>query len=424
MAQFDTLRNKLLTNNSHLYEVVMVSGQAGPSIYVDKGNLNAGSDAFGRQRVASPVTLFDSHNILTQNNLFSETTAGSGSSSYVANTSSVNMGVSDVSGDEVVRQSYRRFSYQPGKSLQIMSTFVFNSPKANLRQRIGYFDEENGIFLEQSGSDISINMRSYVSGSASDTPILKEDWSVDPLDGTGPSALTLDLTKSQIFWIDLEWLGVGSVRSGFVINGQFIVCHIFHNANQNANVYMTTPNLPIRYEITNIDGTSGSSTLKQICSTVISEGGYDARALERSIGSASIGGVSIDTAYENLVTIRLRDPGYIVIPAGADLLNVSNTDFEWALFKNATPSSSLTYANATDKVEYSVTTTTFSSTGTRIGGGYLGGKTAPVSLGKDGFDFEYQLGSTIGGTSDTITLAAKAKSPSSSIAGILKWFEI
>jgi len=356
MAQFSTVRNELLNNNKHLYEVVMLSGQAGPSIYVPAGNLNSSTDAFGRLRTSTPYTLFDSHNLLNENSLFDESTSGSGSSTYTTNTSSVDMTVTAASGDEVVRQSYRHFSYQPGKSFQILTTFVFNEAKANLRQRVGFFDEENGIFLQQDGTNISFNMRSYITGSAVDTSIAKADWNVDPLDGTGPSQQVLDLSKSHIMWLDLEWLGVGSVRTGFVINGQFIVCHVFHNANENANVYMTTPNLPIRYEITNTAATSGSSTLKQICSSVMSEGGYEARAIQHVEGTA-LAGVSIDTAFESLVSIRLKQSGAIALPAGADILNVANTNFEWALFKNPTPASSFSWSTSTNDVEYSLTNT-------------------------------------------------------------------
>jgi hypothetical protein len=421
MAQFSTKRNNLLNNNDTLYEVVMIAGQSGPSVYVPEGNLNGSTDAFGRLRQSTPYTLFDSHNLLSKNNKFDESTSGSGSVTYNTNESAVLLNVSDADGDEVVRQSYRHFSYQPGKSLLVLNTFVMNETKENLRQRVGYFDTENGIYLEQDGEDLYLVLRSNVSGTLTETRVVQDNWSVNKLNSY---PINLDISKSQIMWIDLEWLGVGSVRTGFVINGQFVLCHIFHNANINPNVYMTTPNLPIRYEITNTGTTSGNSTMKQICSTVASEGGYEARARQHVVGTASLAGASVNTAFESLVTIRMKRSGPIVVPAGADILNVANTDFEWALFRNATPSSSLTYVTATDNVEYSLTNVTFSSTGERVAGGYMGGKTAPVALGDGGFDWDYQLGETIAGVSDTFTLAARAKSNSSAVAGILKWFEL
>ena len=427
MAQYSVNRSKHYNkNNRDIHEVTMIADQWGniinefgtSSSAQASGNFNAKLDAFGRQRFSTPYTLFDSHNLLSKNNKFDESITG-GSVTYDSDLSEVQLNVTGTSGDEVIRQSYRNFSYQPGKSLLILNTFVMNEPKENLRQRVGYFNADNGIYVEQSGSDVYMVLRN----NGSETRVAKDDWNVDKLDGTGLSDVTIDLTKSHIFWMDIEWLGVGSVRTGFVINGQFIIAHIFHNSNINNSVYMTTPNLPIRYEITNTGTTSGASKLGQICSTVLSEGGYEARATEHVVGSTSLAGVAIDTAFESVVTIRMKRSGPIVVPAGADVLNVANTDFEWALLKNATPSSSLTWASATDNVEYSLTNVTFSDIGQRVGGGFMGGKTAPVSFG-DGFDWGYQLGETIGGTSDTFTLAARAKSNSSNVAGILKWYEL
>jgi hypothetical protein len=122
----------------------------------------------------------------------------------------------------------------------ILNTFVFNEAKTGLRQRVGYFGANNGIFLEQDGTTVNLVKRSYISGSVVDTKVAQASWNGDKLNGTGDSGLTLDLTKSQIFWIDVEWLGVGSVRCGFIINGEYYVAHTFHHANVLDSVYMTT----------------------------------------------------------------------------------------------------------------------------------------------------------------------------------------
>jgi hypothetical protein len=424
MVQFSTQRNLYLNNNDEIYEVVMVAGQAGPSAYVPAGNLNTATDAFGRLRISSPYTLFDSHNLLNENDKFDEQLTGAGNSNYNANTSSVNMTVTSASGDQVIRQTKRRFSYQPGKSLLLMSTFVMSKAKENLRQRVGYFDDENGIYLERDGTDLNLVLRSYASGSVVETRVPRTEWNGDPLNGSGTSKISLTMQKAQIFWTDIEWLGVGSVRAGFVINGQFILAHTFHNANINESVYMTTPNLPLRYELTNTGITATSSTLKQICNTALSEGGYEARATENIIGTTALTGQTVGTAYTNLATIRLRQSGAVVVPSGADILNISNTDFEWALFKNVTPNTAFTWSNATDNVQYSLEAKTFTDTGTRVSGGYMGGKTAPVALGDGGFDWDYQIGELIDGTSETLTLAVRASSSSKAAAGIMKWYEL
>lgn len=225
-------------------------------------------DSFGRFRISAPLTLFDSSQRHYDNGKFATSNTANTSYSFQANTASIDMVVDTTANANVYRESYRVFAYQPGKSLQIINTFVMNTSKANLRQRVGYFSTDNGIFLEQS-DDVYFVKRSKATGSVVDTKIAQSDWNIDPMDGTGPSGLTLNLAYPQIFWTDIEWLGVGTVRMGFVVNGQFVHCHSIHHANLSsspAGAYMQTAILPVRYEIENTGATASSSTLKQICS--------------------------------------------------------------------------------------------------------------------------------------------------------------
>jgi hypothetical protein len=144
----------------------------------------------------------------------------------------------------VVRQTFRSFPYQPGKGLLVLATFVMDSSSSvNLTQRVGYFNEQNGVFFQRVDGVYSFVLRSYISGAVSDARTVNQSsWNGDKLDGTGASGLTLDPSKAQILWMDFEWLGVGSVRCGFVINGQYVVCHTFTNANEITSVYMTVRN--------------------------------------------------------------------------------------------------------------------------------------------------------------------------------------
>jgi hypothetical protein len=205
--------------------------------YNNAGNISASIDAFGRMRVSNPYTLFDGGQRYRDNSFkWDQQDTGGGTSSFLANESTVLMTVAG-NGDSSIRQSKQVFSYQPGKSLLTMATFVMTTPTAGLRQRVGYFGTENGVYFEADGTTLNLVIRKYTSGSVDDTAekIPQSAWNVDRLNGQGGqnniSGLTLDVSKAQIWWTDVEWLGVGSVRCGFVINGQFIVCHIFHHAN-------------------------------------------------------------------------------------------------------------------------------------------------------------------------------------------------
>jgi hypothetical protein len=393
------------------------------------GDGSTAYDAFGRLRVSNPLTIFDSKNVMSKNTLFDESLTGSGSVSYTSNKSTVNLNVTEVSGDKVIRQSKRVMSYQPGKSLLNLNTFVMNTLTANLKQKVGMFDANNGIFFYADGTTLKIVRRTYVTGSAADTEKSQSEWNGDKLDGTGKSGYTLDPTKASILFMDFEWLGMGSVRVGFVIDGKFIVAHTFYNANDLSTVYMQTANLPIRYEIETADTlAAGTYTLQQVCSTTMIEGGYAPEGIRQMIGTSQINaGVNLTTAntYYNLATIRIKSgrPYAVIIPSGLDVLNISNNDFEFGLFVNATPSSAFSYTSFSDNVEYDLTTVDLTATGTRIAGGYLGGKTNPFSIG-DGFVFANQIGQTISGTSDTLTLGVRSGSANGDVSALLKWYDL
>jgi hypothetical protein len=327
-----------------------------------------GSDAFGRLRTSSPLTLFDSSHRYRDNGLWTTATGTGGTTTFDANAGLVTLNTTTASGSSIVRETTKCFSYQPGKSLLVMSTFVMNAAKTNLRQRVGYYGASNGMFIEQDGTTISFVKRSSVTGSVVDTKVAKASWNIDPMDGTGPSGYTLDLTKAQIFWMDVEWLGVGTVRLGFIINGEFVHCHSFHHANLVTSTYITTASLPLRYEIANTDTTASISTLKQICSTVLSEGGYELRGLQQAIGTTITAPYSLTTAgtLYPVISLRLKAAALdaIVILTAISVLGITSANYLWRLVGAATTTGG-TWVGVTDSsVEYNLTGS--ATTGGRI----------------------------------------------------------
>lgn len=386
------------------------------------------ADAFGRLRSSMPFTIFDSQNRYAKNELFDESKVTGGAVSYLANESSVSMTTTTSSGSKVVRESKRVFSYQPGKSLLIMNTFVMGDAQANMRCRVGYFSTQNGVFFERNGTTVNMVLRSYVTGSVVDTAVAQANWNGDKLDGTGESGFVLDTTKAQIFWQDFEWLGVGSVRCGFVINGKFIVCHTFNHANVIANVYMTTATLPIRYEIENLDTTASAGSLKQICSTVISEGGYERKVALHTVAMTAAN-TSVTTAWMPLVSIKLDSARLdsVIIPDGYCILptSASSVTFELALIKNATLTSPSWTQSTSDNVEYDISAT-----------GLTGGRmiyhnftlasnqlNANTTNGSE-YNFDLQLGRTLAGVSDTFTIAVRALSGTHSAIGSMSFWDL
>jgi hypothetical protein len=409
-----------------LGQIVATTGSAVP---VSIGGTN--TDAFGRVRVSQPYTLFDSQNRYAIDNQFDTGTATGGSITYLPNEASVRMDVTTSSGSEVVRQSYRCMPYQPGKGLLVLETFVMNSPKTGLRQRVGYFGTQNGVFIQQADSTVSFVLRSYISGSVSDARTVNQaDWNGDKLNGTGDSGYTLDLTKAQILWMDFEWLGVGSVRCGFIIDGQYIVCHTFENANDITSVYMTTAILPVRYEITNTAATASASSLKQICSSVVSEGGYEQTSIEH-VARRTTTRTSISTTFLPLVSIRLASTALnaVVLPAKFNVMPTSTgDDFEVILAKNCTGLTSASWAAVTSDANVEQDTSATAMTlGTIVDIQYV--KATNQSSGTinqpAGYNWDLQLGSSLTGTSDIYTLGIRVLSGSSGAAiGSLTFYDL
>jgi hypothetical protein len=383
-------------------------------------------DAFGRLRVSNPVTLFDSQNRYIDGEQFSSITATSGNVVYVANESSFNLNVSAASGSSVIRQSKTVQAYQPGKSLLTLNTFAMATLKANLRQRVGYFTADNGIYFEANGTSLSLVIRSSTTGVIVEERIAQADWNGNTLLAGNPSGIVLDPTLTQIFWNDIEWLGVGNVRAGFVINGQFIVCHTFQHANQpgNTTVYMTTATLNPRYEITNTGATSGNSTMKQICSTVISEGGFTpSTKIGYVTNNTTATRVGSPNTVTSLCSIRLNPayPDAVVIPAQIDLLLLDVRYGQFQLIENATIANA-SFSNIAGSVVQSAIHTDVITDGTVVYSG-LNSSRDEVEIGED-IKKRLQLWRYANGTPSTLTLAVAYTATNADLLYKFGWEEL
>jgi hypothetical protein len=417
------------TNLLNLHKAMEYNDQGQPVIRTTSGASPATNDAFGRLRVSNPYTLFDSFYRYNDQGKFSTYTNGTASATPNSNAGLVELSVGTTSGDTVYRETNRVFAYQPGKSLQILTTFVMASGKTNLRQRIGYFDTNNGVFLEQDGTTLYFRIRSYVTGAITYETVEQKDWNIDPLNGTGTSTLVLDKTKAQILFFDIEWLGVGSVRCGFVIDGQFVLAHVFNHANIVEGTYMTTACLPIRVELENTGVTASSSLLKQICSTVISEGGYTLTGVPTSVGHAINAPYSLanpNTLYP-IFSMRLKSNrlGAIVLPKGYSLGLSGNHNFTLQLILGGTTSGGgWNNAGTNSSVEYNLTAT-----------GITGGRTAEYRqiIGSNQFagladiqePFAYQLErNSFTGTATELTVCLATSGNNVNTYAAVNWEEL
>lgn len=420
MAQYRTDLKKIDSQQvTTRYEVMMLSDQLTPG-----GSL---LDAFGRLRMSEPYTLFDSTFRYTDDTRNWDTsTSGSANTAHSVNTSSMQMNVGTTSGDKVVRQTKRYFLYQPGKSLLTFNTFTMQ-PKENVRQRCGYFDANNGIFLEHDGTTLNIVKRSSVSGSIVETRVPQSQWSEDKFDGTGYSRKTLDPTKTQIFFSDIEWLGAGTMRAGFVIDGVVYPAHKFHHANIITSTYMATGTLPLRIEIENTGTSASNTSLEHICNTVISEGGHSPRVSTRAISNPLTGVNISNVAYTPVLAIRLKSgrAGGVVVPALLNLYGLQNTPFSYRVYLDATISGGTwVSASAESHVEYNITATSFTGGRSQLEGMFIGGTyVQPVSILLKDFNSSYQLRTRIDGTMETFLIAIQATTNNDDAISSLAWEE-
>ena len=365
-------------------------------------------DPFGRFRVSTPQTLFDSKQLFDNQPLVWDdvTTSGAASSTYNTNQASTTLSLSTQTGTRV-RQTRRRFNYQPGKGQLILVTFCLGAAVANVTKNVGYFDEKNGLFLQQGPSGtINFVKRSYVSGAAVDVTYAQSAWTEDKMDGTGVSGVNLDFSKTQILFIDFEWLGVGTVRYGFVVDGVIYYAHHVHNANNQATVYMSSPNLPIRYEISSSQNATAS--LVCICSSVVSEGGLNSIGYQRSVDRGATGLVTNnDTSIYPLIAIRLNSAflgAFATVTSIAINDTVSNA-YRWCLLLNPTVTgtafSFAQVSNSAIDIDVARTNATTLSGGTQLASGYANGT---QDAGLISAPTDMALGSTIAGVSDILVV--------------------
>lgn len=391
-------------------------------------------DAFGRMRVSNPFTLFDSSHRYSDNNLWASSITGTAAATFSADEGLVNLTVGTASGDKIIRETIKVFSYQPGKSLLVMSTFVLGDAKANLRQRVGYYGAANGIYFERDGTTNYMVERSSVTGSVTNTRVAQANWNQDPLDGTGPSGLTLDASKAQILYMDVEWLGLGTVRTGFIINGQFVPAHNFNHANLVNTTYITTASLPLRYEMENTGVTASTSTLKQVCSTVISEGGYQLAGAQQSIGTAINAPRTLTTAATlyPVISIRLKTArldGIVILTALSLLGITNNANYQWQVIASGTTTGGTWVSAGTNScVEYNITGASFATgTGRILAGGYFQGSnqgSSTIDILKEAL-FSFQLErQPFTATPYELTLVCTSGSNGDQVLASLDWEEI
>jgi hypothetical protein len=191
---------------------------------------------------------------------------------------------------------------------------------------------------------------------------------------------------------------------------------------------MTTAILPVRYEITNTGTTASSSAMKQICSSVMSEGGYEAVSQEYVARmTAATTGTFLTTTFKPLVSIRLASTalGSVILPYNLNFLPTTSDNYELALFANATLTTpTWTAISNNSKVEQDIASTSMTG-GSLVYSEFTTGKSGRVPLATgSGYNWDLQLGCSLTSVSDIYTLAARTLTSTGGGIGALSFYDL
>ena len=393
-------------------------------------NIKAQRDAFGRLRISQPITLFDSKLLVAdQPTLFwdDQQVSGSGTSSaYLQLDARVRLSVSASTAGRRVRQTFRSFPYQPGKSQLLTMTFNAQGGVANVTKRLGLFNDSDGLFFQMNGTTPSFVVRK----AGSDRIFSQSQWNGDRLDGSGFSGNTFDATKCQILFIDFQWLGTGEVRFGFIIGNQTIVCHEVYHSNVATSVYISTPNLPIRYEIAN-SGAGSATSMDCICCSLNSEAGQEDNGLEFSADLSATPFATLNNAVlYPVLGLRLKSThlgAYIKIKSYNILCDTNSTYRAAMCFNPTLAGTAVSWSGITNsalEVSRPTNGTTVSAEGSLVNSSYAIQTNNSTSGTVEIFGGFLTLGSSISGVSDQLWLCvARLAGGTESFYASIRWRE-
>ena len=417
---------------------IVVPGAPFPVIMADSGAVSA----FSRLNVSQNMSIFSNVQQYGDNTTVWESAyVGTGAITFLPNESTIQMTTGGTgSTASCIRQSRLYHRYTPGHGLTTIQTFVFDGgiSVTNNTRRVGYFDSNNGIYLEAVNGTVNLVLRSYTTGAVVETRVAQSSWNVDKFDGTGPSGITINWVDAQILIIDLQWLGVGRDRIGFDINGSIYWAHYFQNANAKTTVYMTTANLPLRYENFNTGTAGGTYTLRHICSNVNTDGGTESlygHQYSANNNAVGAGGLAVTSgATKPLISIQantvfgsgsVRNTGQIIVQSYTTVNNALNSAF-WQLILNGTLTGASFASFGTMSVANVDTTATAITGGIVLDSGYISSSASNKGTTQQTAADIKQMVLAYSGLlnhQDTITLVATAVGGAATVWGGFTWLE-
>ena len=366
-----------------------------------------------------------------QTDIWDEHITGTAASTHDLYHGMVELSIGANVGDQIIRQTKRVVRYTPGRQNEVSMSLIFGTPTLGIRRRFGLFDEAVGMFFEDAGDgNYYVVIRNTTSSGLIETRISRDNWNVDKFDGTGPSGITADPEAIQHMVIEYEWFGAGQVEFKFIINNNAYPVHQFNHANVLHDTFMSTPFVPVRVELTNLTGVAGTHTFHQGSHSVQAEGQLSIVGRSQNIASPVTGyTLTVANTFYPVLSLRLKSNRLrgVIIPNKFTGATLDNTSIFVQVRRNATLTGG-TWVNYADysHAEYNLTATAIT------GGDIL--FTSFINAGGQGLQYDFadevisQLGryttSTLGDTSDTISVAIACVNANKAGWASLSWVEV
>ena len=422
MAIWNKNTQDFLNQERSLFETFMIADHWG-----EQSDWRPQFSSKNRFKVSPYQTVFfNTFQYGKETDIWDEAIIGTASATHSTQLSNVIMSVGGTAGDKVIRQTKMVMSYIPGRAAQCSFGIRLETPVEGIRRRFGVFNENDGVFFEDDGTNYYCVIRSSASGSLVERRIPREDWNGDKLDGTGPSQITANPTAQQLVNIDYEWYGSGDVDFSYTIGGETHIIHKFTNANIINSVWCATPFLPIRVEIENVTGAAGTHYVYQGSNSFVHEGEPEKLGTLVSRSNAITGTtLPLANTFYPVISIRLKPTALqaVALPRSLQVATNDNTNVFWKLVQNPTLTGAV-WTNPTDDniiTQYDISATAYTGGTNMLGGFTIGGGSNLIELDTKA---HLQIGrSALGTVSDIYTLVCASPNTNKAAVAVLNWLE-
>jgi len=421
MDSIDTFRVRSIAHSVGTMDVTITADETTRTVEV--GNIVTVSDDTTRGIDVDGVQQWEADWVGGNSTLLWDTDL-TGSATATDNTteSAREISVTTASGDKVIVQARQRQLYLLGRTKRIILGALMGAAQTDTRKRIGFFDDDDGMFFEQDGTGLKVVTRTSTGGSASDTAVAQASWNLDPLDGSGTSGLTLDVTRINTWVIDFDWTGGGKVKFGLRIGGIIKFVHEVAFDNTETLAWLTGATLPVRFEMENTGVVAGAATMKLYSASVVNFSGLESLFIER-VADNTASGTSIDTTLTPLVSIRLSSSfiKHLLRLRSVNIFTGSGNTVRWAMvFNGSLTAPSWTSVGTASIAEFDISATDITG-GTEIQSGFFDNNNG-VLTGAGFFNLLF-LSADIASTADIITLAAQRDTGTATVHASMRFEE-